>query len=158
MSEKEYIRNAANKYGWKKYYAVMRPVSIGTQPVKGFMDYVNYKERTEAHGKMVWAELYYNRNLTKEEIDQYELIRGQRMTLGEMLESGITIQGAYQIRHVTDEDFETLAEGKDFECDKSSLGVLLHENVLYMYTIQDVITPWQGKPMYLPCLVIEVEY
>lgn len=37
MSDTEYIRSAANKYGWKKYYSVMRPVSIGTAPKSGMM-------------------------------------------------------------------------------------------------------------------------
>ena len=48
MNTNNYIRQSAQKYHWIKYYSVMRPVSIGTHPKIG----------------MVWAELYYNRELT----------------------------------------------------------------------------------------------
>lgn len=75
MNNEDYIRNIAKKCGWKKYYAIMRPVSIGTQPSQDFMDYINYDNRTEIDGKMVWAELYYNRELTESEMKQYELIK-----------------------------------------------------------------------------------
>ncbi len=44
MSNAEYVRNAANKYGWKKYYSIMRPVSLGTVPKQGMMDFVNYDD------------------------------------------------------------------------------------------------------------------
>ncbi len=39
MSNEQYIRTAANKYGWKKYYSIMRPVSLGTAPKSGMMDF-----------------------------------------------------------------------------------------------------------------------
>lgn len=42
-----------------------RPVSIGTQPKAGMMDFINYNDMTEVDGHMVWAEIYYNRELTK---------------------------------------------------------------------------------------------
>lgn len=74
MSDTEYIRQAAKKNGWKKYYATMRPVSIGTQPTMGMMDFVNYDSRTDLDGHMVWAEIYYNRELTAAEMSDYELI------------------------------------------------------------------------------------
>ena len=68
MSNTEYVRQSADKYGWKKYYSTLRPVSMGTQPKDGFMDFVNYDDRTEVDGKMVWAELYYNRELSEKEM------------------------------------------------------------------------------------------
>lgn len=75
MDIRDYIRKNADKYGWIKYYSVLRPVSIGTQPTKGFMDFINFTERTEIDGKMVWSELYYNRELTDKELSMYELIK-----------------------------------------------------------------------------------
>ena len=71
----EYIRSAAKKYGWIKYYSVMRPVSIGTCPTQGMMDFINYDKRKEIDGHMAWAEVYYDRELSIEECDNYELVR-----------------------------------------------------------------------------------
>lgn len=76
MSDIDYIREAAKKNGWIKYYTTLRPVSIGSQLKKGFMDFVNYDNRTEVNGKMVWAELYYDRELSAQELKDYELIKG----------------------------------------------------------------------------------
>ena len=73
MTNEEYIRQNAARYKWNKYYALLRPVSIGTQPKDGFMDFINYDDRTEVNGKMVWAELYYNRELTGKEMRDYDL-------------------------------------------------------------------------------------
>ena len=77
MSNDTYVRESAAKYGWIKYYAVLRPVGIGTQPAKGFMDFINYDDRTEVDGKMIWAELYYNRELTEKEMKDYDLIKAK---------------------------------------------------------------------------------
>lgn len=60
----DYIRESAKKYGWRKYYMQMRPVFIGTHPKNGMIDFINYDARMEVNGRMVWAELYYNRELT----------------------------------------------------------------------------------------------
>lgn len=73
MTNDEYVRSSAAKFGWIKYYAVLRPVSIGTQPKQGFMDFINYSEKTNE----AWAELYYNRELTVEEMAEYELVKGE---------------------------------------------------------------------------------
>ena len=54
----------------------MRPVSIGTHPKIGMMDFINYDTRTEVNGRNVWAELYYNRELTQNEMEEFEMIRG----------------------------------------------------------------------------------
>ena len=77
MSNEKYIRESAAKYGWIKYYAMLRPVSIGTQPAKGFMDFINYDIRTDVDGKMVCAELYYNRKLSDKEMSDYDLIKAK---------------------------------------------------------------------------------
>ncbi len=80
MSNTEYIRSAASKYGWKKYYSIMRPVGIGTASKQGMMDFINYDDRTEiqtVHGIIrAWAEIYYNRDLTEQELHDYEMVRG----------------------------------------------------------------------------------
>lgn len=80
MSNTEYIRNAAKQYGWKKYYSLLRPVSIGTHPKRGMMDFINYDNRTEIQTSggiiRVWAEVYYNRELTEMELKDYEMVRG----------------------------------------------------------------------------------
>lgn len=77
MSNNDYIRRAAQKEGWKKYYSTLRPAGIGAQPKNGLMDFINYDKRTEVNGKMVWAELYYNRALTAQEMKDYELVEGK---------------------------------------------------------------------------------
>lgn len=77
MSEEEYVRNAAKRNGWIKYYMLERPVSIGTQPQKGFMDFINYNNKTNVNGISAWAEAYYDRLLGKEELDEYEIVKGE---------------------------------------------------------------------------------
>lgn len=76
MSTNEYIRQAAQRNNWKKYYSLLRPVSIGTHPKDGMMDFINYDTRTEVNEHMVWAELYYSRELTEQELVDYEMVRG----------------------------------------------------------------------------------
>jgi len=80
MSNTEYIRSVANKYDWKKYYSIMRPVSIGTAPKSGMMDFINYNDRMEIQTNngviRAWAELYYNRELTEQEMKDYEMVKG----------------------------------------------------------------------------------
>lgn len=75
MSTNEYIRQVAQKNHWYKYYSIMRPVSIGTHPKDGMMDFINYDIKKEINGHMVWAELYYNRELTQKEMEDFEIMR-----------------------------------------------------------------------------------
>lgn len=75
MNTNDYIRNAANKYGWLKYYSIMRPVSIGTHPKNGMMDFINYDTRIKVDGCMAWAEVYYNRQLSQKELIDFEMVR-----------------------------------------------------------------------------------
>lgn len=74
------IRRAAKKYGWIKYYSTLRPVSIGTHPTNGMMDFINYDDRMEIQANngviRAWAEIYYNRELTEQELENYEMVRG----------------------------------------------------------------------------------
>lgn len=76
MSTNDYIRQSAQKCNWQKYYSIMRPVSIGTHPQNGMMDFINYDIRTEVNGRIVWAEIYYNRELTQKEMEEFEMMRG----------------------------------------------------------------------------------
>lgn len=80
MSTNDYIRQSAQKYHWHKYYSIMRHVSIGTYPKNGMMSFINYDDRTEIKtaGGIIqaWAEVYYNRKLTKLELNNYEMVRG----------------------------------------------------------------------------------
>lgn len=77
MDNTEYIRAAAEKNKWIKYYMLERPVSIGTQPKAGMMDYINYDDKTAADGRIVWAEIYYNRELTEKEMAEYEIVKAK---------------------------------------------------------------------------------
>lgn len=76
MSTNDYIRQAAEGNHWIKYYSLLRPVSIGTHPKNGMEDFINYDTRMEVNGHMVWAELYYSRELTQKEMEDFEMIRG----------------------------------------------------------------------------------
>lgn len=73
----EYTRWSAKVGKWHKYHSTLRPVGVGTQPRKGFVDFINYGERKEVNGHMVWSELYYCRKLSEDELKQYELIEGE---------------------------------------------------------------------------------
>lgn len=74
-SVEDYIRKSAQKKGWKKYLMLERPVSIGTCPTSGMIDFINYDEREEVNGRMVWAEVYYDRELLERELNNYEMVR-----------------------------------------------------------------------------------
>lgn len=76
MSNEEYVRSAARKYDWKKYYMLERPVSIGTQP-RDMQDFINYDDKTEVNGYMIWAEVYYERELSDRELKIYEMVKGE---------------------------------------------------------------------------------
>ena len=55
MSTEEYIRSAAKRNGWVKYYMLERPVSIGTQPQNGFMDCINDFIKRNVNCISAWA-------------------------------------------------------------------------------------------------------
>ena len=60
-----------------KYYLLMRPRSIGTNP-KDATGWIDYDERRfiPEIGKYAWGELYFRRQLTEEEVAEYELFDG----------------------------------------------------------------------------------
>lgn len=76
MNGNEGVRQDAKENHWIKYYSVMRPVNIGTCPKNGMMDFINYDTRTKVNGRMVWAEIYYSRELTQKEMEDFEMVRG----------------------------------------------------------------------------------
>lgn len=77
MSNEEYVRSAAKRNGWIKYYMLERPVNIGTQPQKGFMDFLNYDNKKNVNGVFAWAEVYYDRLLDEKELIEYEMMKGE---------------------------------------------------------------------------------
>ncbi len=59
-----------------KYYSTQRPVSIGTFPKEGAVEIVNFDRRTfvEDIGREAWGLILYNRELDKNECDDWELV------------------------------------------------------------------------------------
>lgn len=59
----------------RKYYSLMRPVSIGTYPKEGAVNIVNFDTRMyiPALAKMAWGYIEYNRDLSDKEAADYEL-------------------------------------------------------------------------------------
>ena len=59
-----------------RYYSRMRPLGPGTFPWTGVRNVFNFDDRTyvEEVGCEVWGYVEYDRELTKEEIDAYELV------------------------------------------------------------------------------------
>lgn len=57
------------------YYSLRRPVSIGTHPKKGLVSFNNFDERKyiDEIEHEAWGKLFYDRELTQDEIDEYEL-------------------------------------------------------------------------------------
>ena len=75
MSEAErYVKDAAKRKGWHKYYMLERPCSLGTQPSNGLMDFINYDEKVRTGVRSFWAEVYYDRKLTAAELEEYEMM------------------------------------------------------------------------------------
>ena len=60
-----------------RYYSKLRPVDLGTYPRRGAQDIHNYDSRTyvEDAGCEVWGYIEYDRELTPEEIRNYELVK-----------------------------------------------------------------------------------
>lgn len=61
-----------------RYYSRLRPVSIGTYPAGMVLDTHNYDSKTfvEAAGCEVYGYIDYDRELSKEEIEHYDLVPG----------------------------------------------------------------------------------
>ena len=58
------------------YYTTQRPPAPGAQPKRGLLKFFVYENRlyVEAIGRFAWGSVVYDRPLTAEEIDDYELV------------------------------------------------------------------------------------
>lgn len=74
MYNEEFLEEQALKRGWYKYYSKARPVDIGTHPTNGMIDFVNYDSMKDIEGFRVWATLFYERELTQKELENYEMV------------------------------------------------------------------------------------
>lgn len=59
-----------------RYWLILRPAMPGAIPTKGLENVVNYDHRTyeESIGRDVWGYLEYSEELSKSDIDDYDLI------------------------------------------------------------------------------------
>ena len=65
------------------YFSIMRPVSIGTYPKDGMQEFKNFRKRKYCPeiGQEAWGVLKYDRELTPEECENYELVELQEIIL-----------------------------------------------------------------------------
>lgn len=58
------------------YYMTQRPFSIGAQPKEGFVEAEDFdgKKYIEDIDRKAWSRIVYDRELTEQEIEQYELV------------------------------------------------------------------------------------
>lgn len=62
-----------------EYFSVLRPVSIGTCPKAGLVNFENYERRRYVPeiGREAWGRLWYDRPLTDSEQRSYDLMQGR---------------------------------------------------------------------------------
>ena len=58
------------------YYSTLRPVSIGTYPKEGMVKFKNFDKRTYIPDieREAWGYLEYDRELTRKEMESYDLV------------------------------------------------------------------------------------
>lgn len=58
------------------YFTTLRPVSIGTYPKDGMVRFKNFDKRTYVPDieREAWGYLEYDRELTREEMESYDLV------------------------------------------------------------------------------------
>lgn len=58
------------------YFSTLRPVSIGTYPKEGMVKFENFDKRTYVPDieREAWGALFYNRELTRKEMESYDLV------------------------------------------------------------------------------------
>lgn len=58
------------------YYMTQRPFSIGAQPKEGFVEAEDFdgEKYIEDIDRKAWSRIVYDRELTEQEIEQYELV------------------------------------------------------------------------------------
>lgn len=75
------------------------------------------------------------------------------MTLRDLLNDGVEIQGRVLVQCVHEDDTETLYDGDYIYCD----GDFLDREVTFIYSNVYPIAGWDTHPMYVSKLIIEVE-
>ena len=99
-----------------KYYSTQRPVGPGTYPRGGVIEIVNfdYRQPVESIDRPAWGYIEYNRELTPEEIRNYELTpEKDGLTIEDFREKGDPFFFDEQIETMTDYIKQELASGPD---------------------------------------------
>ena len=75
------------------YYMTQRPFSIGAQPKEGFVEVEDFdgKKHVEEIGRDAWSRIVYDRELTEQEIEQYELVPAEPKLCFGFRTSGSTV-------------------------------------------------------------------
>lgn len=62
------------------YYMTQRPFSIGAQPKEGFVEAEDFdgKKYIEDIDRKAWSRIVYDRELTEQEIEQYDLVPAEQ--------------------------------------------------------------------------------
>lgn len=62
------------------YYMIERPFGIGAQPKEGFVEAEDFdgKKHVEEIGRDAWSRIVYDRELTEQEIERYELVPAEQ--------------------------------------------------------------------------------
>jgi len=74
MYNEDFLQEQSVKRGWFKYYSLFCPVGVGTHPTNGMIDFVNYDFVKNIGNFNVWAVLYYERELTNNELKNYGMV------------------------------------------------------------------------------------
>lgn len=63
-----------------RYYLTSRPIDLGTVP-KNFTSYENFDTRkyVDSIGREAWGWVEYDKELTKDEMDAYELVKEEKI-------------------------------------------------------------------------------
>lgn len=75
MYDEDFLQEQAVKRGWHKYYS-LKKVGIGTHPTNGMIDFINYKSRKKIDNMLIYAILYYERELSENELHRYCMVNG----------------------------------------------------------------------------------
>lgn len=65
-------RDFAKRTGWTRYYLTKGHVGRGNYPKENMMDMILYAIKTKDKIK---DEIFYNRELTEEELEKYDLVK-----------------------------------------------------------------------------------
>ena len=74
MGYEDFLQEQAIKRGWHRYYSCIGKVGIGTHPTNGMIDFVNFDSGKNIGDFSALAVLFYERELTKNELEQYGMV------------------------------------------------------------------------------------